>query len=184
MIPLELFFEPSLRKTKSRIHQFGLKMLPRRFTGYALNAGGGWIRDLFIADLHDIENNFPSEVTSLESRNCKNHSYIFAQMDPWNKKVTHKVKPYATKESRASTLERVPSTLSETRGDRLSAQGVTLCKKNVELRTFLKLIATLRKPRKISGVLLRRCRRGSNETWRIISAGLRNGWSNNDADEN
>ena len=37
-------------------------MLPGKFTGYALNSGGGWTGDLIIADWHDIEKYVASEV--------------------------------------------------------------------------------------------------------------------------
>ena len=57
--------------------------------------------DLIIADWHDIENNVASEV----------HVKRF--------KVTHSVKPFATRESRASTWERRPPLWAR--------RGVTLC---------------------------------------------------------
>ena len=43
-------------KTKSRLLQFGTKMLPGILFGYSLNSGGGWTRDLVLADRHGIEN--------------------------------------------------------------------------------------------------------------------------------
>ena len=62
MIPLGLncLFNRNSAK-KSSLHQFGTKMIPRIFFGYALNSGGGWTRDLIIANWHDIENNVASE---------------------------------------------------------------------------------------------------------------------------
>ena len=53
---------PISTKDKSRLHQFGAKILPGIIIGYALNSGGGWTRDLIIANWHDIENNGASEV--------------------------------------------------------------------------------------------------------------------------
>ena len=47
---------------KTRLHQFGTKMLPGIFVGYALNSGGGWTGDVITADWHEIENNIASEV--------------------------------------------------------------------------------------------------------------------------
>ena len=44
-----------------------------------------------------------------------------------HKKVTHNVKPHATKESIA-LMRGVPSSLGEARGDLRSVQGMTLCK--------------------------------------------------------
>ena len=52
------FFEknPTSAKDKSRLLQFGTKMLPGILFGYSLNSGGGWTRDLVLADRHGIEN--------------------------------------------------------------------------------------------------------------------------------
>ena len=52
-------FIQSLRK--KLFFEFGTKMLPGRFIGYALKTGGGWNGDFIIAD-QDIENNLASEV--------------------------------------------------------------------------------------------------------------------------
>ena len=52
----------SLRKTRSRLHHLGTKVLPGRFIGYALNSGGGGTGDFIIADWHNMENNVASEV--------------------------------------------------------------------------------------------------------------------------
>ena len=43
--------------TKSRLHQFGTKMLQGRFIGDALSSGEGWTGDTIIAYWHDRENN-------------------------------------------------------------------------------------------------------------------------------
>ena len=42
-------------KDQSRIHQFGKKVLPGLFLGYALYAGGIWKGDVLIADLEESE---------------------------------------------------------------------------------------------------------------------------------
>ena len=45
-------------------------MLPGKFIGDVLNSGGGWRRDLIVADWHDIENHIASEmhVTRFQSK--------------------------------------------------------------------------------------------------------------------
>ena len=51
-------------KDKSRIHQFGKKVLPGLFLGYALYAGGNWKGDVLIADLEELETMDASEIYS------------------------------------------------------------------------------------------------------------------------
>ena len=46
---------PKTAKDQSRIHQFGKKVLPGLFLGYALYAGGIWKGDVLIADLEELE---------------------------------------------------------------------------------------------------------------------------------
>ena len=49
---------------QSRIHQFGKKVLPGLFLGYALYAGGIWKGDVLIADLEELETMDASEIYS------------------------------------------------------------------------------------------------------------------------
>ena len=49
---------------QSRIHQFGKKVLPGLFLGYALYAVGIWKRDLLAADLEELETMDASEIYS------------------------------------------------------------------------------------------------------------------------
>ena len=51
-------------KDQSRIHQFGKKVLPGLFLGYALYAGGIWKGDALIADLEELETMDASEIYS------------------------------------------------------------------------------------------------------------------------
>ena len=51
-------------KDHSRIHQFGKKVLPGMFLGYALYAGGIWKGDVLIADLEELETMDASEIYS------------------------------------------------------------------------------------------------------------------------
>ena len=46
---------PISAKDQSRIHQFGKKVLPGMFLGYALYAGGIWKGDIMIADVEELE---------------------------------------------------------------------------------------------------------------------------------
>ena len=53
-----------IAKNQSRIHQFGKKVLPGLFLGYALYAGGIWKCDVLIADLEELETMDASEICS------------------------------------------------------------------------------------------------------------------------
>ena len=131
--------------------------------GYAANAGGGWTRDLTIADCTTLGRNVASEVhvkmmqvqRSWILQFCRKHTCCLAQVVPQDKKVPHNVTPYAIRESRASR-EECPQ-LGARRGMTLcSAQGINHCKKKAALQTFLKLIATLWKQAKFSGLRLKK----------------------------
>ena len=62
IIPFE--YHPITAKDQSRIHQFGKKVLPGLFLGYALYAGGIWKGDVLIADLEELETMDASEIYS------------------------------------------------------------------------------------------------------------------------
>ena len=49
---------------QSRIHQFGKKVLPGLFLGYALYAGGIWEGDMLVADIEELETMDASEIYS------------------------------------------------------------------------------------------------------------------------
>ena len=53
-----------IAKDQSRIHQFGKKVLPGLFLGYALYAGGIWKGDVLISDLEEWEAMDASEIYS------------------------------------------------------------------------------------------------------------------------
>ena len=57
-------YHPVTAKDQSRIHQFGKKVLPGLFLGYALYAGGIWKGDVLIADLEELETMDASEIYS------------------------------------------------------------------------------------------------------------------------
>ena len=57
-------YHPKTAKDQSRIHQFGKKVLPGLFLGYALYAGGIWKGDMMVADIEELETMDASEIYS------------------------------------------------------------------------------------------------------------------------
>ena len=57
-------YDPISAKDQSRIHQFGKKVLPELFLGYALYAGGIWKGDIIVADIEELETMDASEIYS------------------------------------------------------------------------------------------------------------------------
>ena len=57
-------YYPFSAKDQSRIHQFGKKVSPGLFLGYALYAGGIWKGDVLVADLEELEMMDASEIYS------------------------------------------------------------------------------------------------------------------------
>ena len=55
---------PISARDQSRIHQFGKKVLPGLFLGYALYAGGIWNGDMLVADIEELETRDASEIYS------------------------------------------------------------------------------------------------------------------------
>ena len=55
-------YHPITEKDQSRIHQFGKKVLPGLFLGYALYAGRIWKDDVLVADLEELETMDASEI--------------------------------------------------------------------------------------------------------------------------
>ena len=60
-----LSITPLTAKDQSRIHQFGKKIIPGLFLGYALYAGGIWKGDVLVADLEELETMDASEIYSI-----------------------------------------------------------------------------------------------------------------------
>ena len=111
---LIFIFIQHLSKDTSRLHQVG-EDASRNIHRNALISGGCWTGDVLIADWQDIETTSRQKFMStnsspkkLESRCCRKHSHFLAQKAPSDKKVTHNVKPSATRESRAWTREEYP----------------------------------------------------------------------------
>ena len=57
-------YHPISAEDQSRIHQFGKKVLPGLFLGYALYAGGNWKGDIMVADIEELETMDASELYS------------------------------------------------------------------------------------------------------------------------
>ena len=64
-------YHPITSKDQSRIHQYGKKVLPALFLGYALYAGGSRKGDVLIADLEELETMDASEIYSQRRLNAK-----------------------------------------------------------------------------------------------------------------
>ena len=48
-------YYPISAKDQSRIHQFGKKVLPEKFLGYALYTGEIWKGDIVVVDIEELE---------------------------------------------------------------------------------------------------------------------------------
>ena len=55
-------YYPFTAKDQSRIHQFGKKVLPGLFLGYALYLGGIWKGDVLVANIEELETMDASEI--------------------------------------------------------------------------------------------------------------------------
>ena len=55
-------YHPISAKDQSRLHQYGAKVLPGIFLGYALHAGGIWKGDIMVADIEELEEMDASEL--------------------------------------------------------------------------------------------------------------------------
>ena len=88
-------YHPVSAEDKSRLHQFGPKVLPGMFLGYALYAGGIWKGDVLVADLEELETMDASEIYSkrLSAKEVifpKRAEFIFPNADgriknPWKR---------------------------------------------------------------------------------------------------
>ena len=63
-------YYPISAKDQSRIHQFGKKVLPGLFLGYALYAGRIWKGDIMVAEIKELETMDASEIYSKKTQ-CK-----------------------------------------------------------------------------------------------------------------
>ena len=74
-------YHPITAKDQSRIRQFGKKVLPGLFLGYALYAGGIWKGDVLIEDLEELETMDASEIYS---RRLNAKEVIFPKQGEFN----------------------------------------------------------------------------------------------------
>ena len=74
-------YHPITAKDQSRIHQFGKKVLPGLFLGYALYAGGIWKGDVLIADLEELEEIYSKRLNAKEVIFPKQGEFIFPAAD-------------------------------------------------------------------------------------------------------
>ena len=77
-------YHPITAKDQSRIHQFGKKVLPGLFLGYALYAGGIWKGEILVADIEELDTMEASEIyckrlNAKEVRYPKENENIFFQ---------------------------------------------------------------------------------------------------------
>ena len=81
-------YYPISAKDQSRIHQFGKKVLPGLFLGYALYAWGIWKGDIVVADIEELETIDASEIYSkrlnAKALIFKENFYFQPQMDESN----------------------------------------------------------------------------------------------------
>ena len=100
-------YHPFTAKDQSRIHQFGKKVLPGLFLGYALYAGTLWKGDVLIADLEELETMDASEIYSkrLNAKEVifpeKKGEFIFS-----NRRWTNQTLSGGDQDLRTSTLIR------------------------------------------------------------------------------
>ena len=79
-------YHPFTAKDQSRIHQFGKKVLPGLFLGYALYAGGIWKGDVLVADLEELETMDASEIYSKRLNNRR-----WTNQNPWRRSRTENI---------------------------------------------------------------------------------------------
>ena len=147
----DIYLNSISSKDTSRLHQVGPKMLPGIFIGNALNSGGGWTGDVLIADWQDIENQFKSKEVGIKKLQ---EAFTFPCAEGSLRQEGH-AQRQTFRHQRVESLDAggVPSTLGEARSDPLQCvRDISL--QEEESQTFLKLIATPWKQKKMSGVCL------------------------------
>ena len=79
------YYYPFTAKDQSRIHQFGKKVLPGLFLGYALYAGGFGKGDALVADLEELETMDASEIYSKRLFLCLKLWKFLQQKQRWTR---------------------------------------------------------------------------------------------------
>ena len=98
-------YHPITAKDQSRIHQFGKKVSPGLFLGYALYAGGIWKGDIMVADIEELGTMDASEIYS---KRLSAKEVIFPKQGEFNFPIADgRIKtPGRDQELRTSTLTR------------------------------------------------------------------------------
>ena len=109
-------YHPTSVNDLSRLHQFGSKVLPGIFIGYALHAGGIWKGDITVADIEELEQTDASELHA-RRLNAKEESTPM--------RVENFIFPVAERKVKLSGGDQVlrTSTLIRDRPDRGEDQG-------------------------------------------------------------
>ena len=99
-------YHPITAKDQSRIHQFGKKVLPGLFLGYALYAGGSWKGDVLVADLVELE---PMDASEIYSKRLNAKEVMFPKQGEFIFPIADgRIKtPGGDQELRTSTLIRL-----------------------------------------------------------------------------
>ena len=136
IIPFGSLYEyyPISAKNQSRIHQFGKKVLPGLFLGYALYAGVIWKVDVLIADLEELETMDASEIYSKktqcergdtsQTRRIYFSNRRWTNQNPWRRSGTENIhlgKGTSNSRRRSKRLSRIIRRVSTTTTLRLTS---------------------------------------------------------------
>ena len=106
-------YHPITAKDQSRIHQFGKKVLPGLFLGYALYAEGIWKGDVLVADFEELETMDASEIYSKKTQ-CERKLYFPHKENSFFQFADGRIKtPGGDQDLRTSTLIRQRSVRGE-----------------------------------------------------------------------
>ena len=131
-------YYPISARDQARLHQFGKKVLPGIFLGYALIAGGIWERDILIADIEELENldpsgNFPRRLNVLITH--RSGEFVVPVPDGSKKNVRKRLRTprthLETEANRKTTWD------IEVRRDFWSIQGDVIYRHHIEPRVQL-----------------------------------------------
>ena len=107
VIPFDSLVEyhPITAKDQSRIHQFGKKVSPGLFLGYALYAGRIWKGDVLVADVEELETMDTSEIYS-KRLNAKEVIFPKEKREFYFPIADGRIQPLEDQDLRTSTLIR------------------------------------------------------------------------------
>ena len=104
-------FRPTSLRDQSRLHQFGKKVFPGIFLGYALIAGVIWKGDILIADIEELKNLdaseiYPRIINAKELLITKKERIIQIPSGRWSSKIVRKRLRIPRTRSKAETKRR------------------------------------------------------------------------------